>query len=353
MARWGRVFAGTLIIGSVTGCALLTGVGDLHEGPIDEEDVASLDRDGGATSLDGGASDGNITDSQPSVLQDVTTTVVDGCSPTGCFDMPGGFSLVAFAASTKANDCPAGFALPVDTVEKPSAAAGACTCGCTVTAPPSCQNGTIIGHFSTGTGMCENAGGNMVSNTCASDGFLGAFDVGNEHRYTPPPPTGGACTAAPVKDPTKLSFGAQGRLCQATVVPKCEAKTCAPSLDSAGVYQACIATTGDVACPAAFPTKHLVGTGAAFDCGPGCACGGVTATCRGALQFFATPNCVGAPGAVFPVNDTCVPTTSNPPGASYASHRYVPTMMNVACTTTGSTAPANVNVLQPATVCCN
>jgi len=53
-----------------------------------------------------GSADGPVGDS---LLQDVTVTVVDGCSETSCFDMPPGFGLVAFGATAKGSACPSGY----------------------------------------------------------------------------------------------------------------------------------------------------------------------------------------------------------------------------------------------------
>jgi hypothetical protein len=99
------------------------------------------------------------------------------------------------------------------------------------------------------------------------------------------------------------------------------------------------------------PTMHLIGTSASFTCGSGCTCG-VTATCKGKVNYFATPDCSGAVAMTVPVDDACHPTDAA--GASLGSHVYVPfTPTNVACTKTGSTTPSAPALAQATTVCCD
>lgn len=326
---------------ALAGCTLLTNIDGLVGGtPVDA---------GGGSSSDVVASgvpeDASLADS---ILQDVGAIPVDACGTQGCFDMPTGFALVALGP--KGGSCPSGFTLPADTVEGPNLGANACTCGCSVTNAPSCATGAIVGAFGTAGGLtCPNAGGNLVNTGCGTDGFLGPFGTGNEHKYTPPAASGGSCSASAVKDTAKLTYAAERRVCQASVVPQCNGKTCPPTVG--GSFSVCIAATGDVPCPLAFPTKHLVGTGASFNCSAGCTCG-VTANCSGRLDYFASANCSGTAAYSIAVNNTCVATDNG--GASYASHIYVanaPTQ--TACTKTGSTTPSTPALSGPVTTCCN
>jgi hypothetical protein len=199
-----------------------------------------------------------------------------------------------------------------------------------------------------GAGTCPNGGG-TTGGGCATDGFLGAFAAGNEHRYKAPGPVGGSCTSSGTSDPTKVT-STDSRVCRANVIPKCETKLCPPTLT--GKFVACVSSSGDQACPSAFPKKHLVGTDVSVTCAAG-ACGcTVTATCTGKMSFYASADCSGAPDLIVNANDTCVPTVSNPEGNTYGSHRYVanaPT--NVACTSAGTSA-ATTSLVGPLTVCC-
>ena len=168
---------------------------------------------------------GIITDS---FIQDVITEQVDGCGGDGCFAMPAGFTLVAFGASAKGASCPTGFSVPSDTVETPSLQANACTCGCNIPTPPSCPDGTMnVTYDGVGSGLCESNGGTMASDgNCNTDGFMGTFSAKNEHRYTPPDPTGGeSCQAPANKDSNKLTYAKQGRVCRPRRCPRAMRKS--------------------------------------------------------------------------------------------------------------------------------
>jgi hypothetical protein len=354
--RW--MFAATALLVTLASCTLLTSVDDLQVVP-DTADTSDTSPDGatnnnndsGVTSstdatviVDGGSP---IVDS---FLEDVQETVVDGCSTTGCFTMPTGFSLVAFNATASAGTCPTGFAAQADdTVEGPSVAPAACTCGCAVTANPTCPVGNLVGKFdSAGSGLCDN-GGQNIDMTCGTGGFLGPFGAGNEHRFTPPGATGGACNGSTNKDDTKLSYAAHNRVCQATTLPSCNNQVCPPALG--GPFKACIGAPGDVACPANFQ-KHLVGTSATYSCQSTCSCTGVSASCGGKLNYFDSADCSGAAEFSYAVNDTCVPT--NAMGSTYSSHIYVNGgPQNIACGKGGASSPSTPQLNQPTTVCCN
>jgi hypothetical protein len=331
-------------LGALAGCSLLLDVdGLVGTAPGGSEAGVPDGSNEGAVVVpgDGGSSDAPF-------LQDVPVNPVDGCALGGCFDMPSGFALVAFG--TKGAACPGGFGPGADSVEGPRVDAGACTCACTVTAQPSCAQGQVVGFYGTGGALtCPNSGSTYANNGCGTDGFLGPFGAGNEHRFTPPPASGGTCSAAAEKDNSKLSYVAEARVCQATLVPQCDGKVCLPSV---APFQACIATAGDVACPAPFTTKHLVGSGASFNCSSSCTCGGVTATCRGRVDYYASGNCSGAVGYSVPVTNQCLSTNND--GGSYASHLYVANApLNVACTSGGSATPSAPALNQITTVCCN
>ena len=329
--------AGVLV--ALASCSVTTSFVGLTGGDAGLEEASAPD--GGGVLADGSTAD--------ALLEDVATKGVDGCSLGDCFDMPAGFTLVAFGATAKGDGCPSGFGLPKDTVEGPKLAPDACTCECAVTSQPSCPSGVISNNFGTaGAGTCPSSGGGYANFGCATDGFLGAFTTGNEHRFTPPGPTGGSCSTSSTKDMTKLTYTAEGRICQATTVAQCEGKVCAPPVPAA--FGACIASAGDVACPSAFPKKHLVGPSASFGCTLDCTCS-VSATCKGKMNYYASTDCSGTAGFTAQVNGQCLPTVAG--GATFASHRYFPDPpANVACTKSGKSSDLPPVLDEPATVCC-
>ena len=342
---------GAIVLLAVVSCSLTTSLEGLSNGPTTDGVVVEAGGAAGESGAADGSEPGPTDASSDSFLQDVVAPVVDGCSMAGCFAMPAGFSLVAYGATAKGVACPTGFTAPADTVEGPSVAANACTCGCSVTTQPSCPTGTLVGHFDgAGSGLCDSAGGDLANNGCGTDGYLGPFDTGNEHKFKAPAATGGACSASANKDPNKLTYAAQGRVCQASTMPVCEGKVCPPA--AAAPFGVCIGAVGDVACPSGFSNKHLLGSSASFTCGAGCTCGGVTATCKGKVNYFATGDCSGAAGMSVIVDDQCHSTDAM--GASFLSHAYVPFgPSNVSCNKTGSSAASTPALSQPTTVCCD
>lgn len=320
-SRLSRLAGATVLVGALIHCNALTGVDDLG---IESGDASiapdAFTPDGPSTVVDANAPD--VGDSS----QPIDATVADGCSSASCVDLPLGFELVAVGPTT--DPCPATFEQPKDVHENPVATNGTCTCKCSVGGTPICpSNQGLLTTFGTaGAGTCPNNGG-TTGGGCATDGFLGAFDTGNEHRYKPAGPVGGSCTTSGLADKTKVTF-TDLRVCGANVVPKCESKLCPPTLG--GNFTACVAALGDQACPGAFPKKHLVGPDVNVTCANnGCNCS-VSATCTGKMSFFASADCSGAADLIVNADDSCVATVSTPPGTSYGSHRYT------------ANAPANV-----------
>lgn len=311
---------------ALSACALLTSVGDLREAPPDTD--AGID----AAEQSEGASPPPDAD--------------------GCFDVPPQFFVVAFGQTAKGAPCPEGFGEPRDTVEGPTVSADACRCVCNVTSPPTCQQGQILGFIGlSGEGTCPQIDAAFSNNGCGTDGYLGPFGPGNEHRYVPPGPSGGACTTQVNKDDSKLTFAAEGRVCEKAAASTTGGRACLPPV--APPFRACIAAEGDVACPAPFIQKTLVGSSATFTCpSDGCTCS-VTATCTGGrLDFYTTANCTGPVGFSSVVNNICVPTTARD-DATFKSYRYVanpPT--NVLCQTSGTPTPSAAQLEQPMTICC-
>lgn len=342
-------------------CNALTGIGDLalDDGAPDGAPESSL-VDGRRDDVTGpGPADGgsDADDPDASIFADVDATVVDGCSPQGCFTLPLGFQLVAFGPS--GGSCPENFGTPTEVVGDTTASSAACACGCSITAQPSCPDqgakiitATFVTNLEGGAPVCGNNSGE-ISGGCTADGFLGPFNAGTTaRRYVPPSggPTGGTCNATANKDITKLT-STKSRICQATVIPQCGSQVCPPAV--AAPFKACIAAAGVATCPAEFPNGKTVGTKADFTCEGSCGCN-VTGNCSGGvLNFYDNPSCAGVVDISFTVNGQCQ-ITPQPGGGPYLSHRYIanpPT--GVACNKTGTSSPSAVQLTQVTTVCCN
>lgn len=344
----GRRLVGLASLACVTACVGLSGVGDLvidsaaMDGAVSDVAIDAVpveQRDDSGAPLD----DGSI----GPLLKDVSVEVTDACGTVNCFDVPAGFSLVAYDA-TKRDACPDGYGSSSDVVAGPTIKSGACTCGCSMTTTPSCDGAVVAKQDTIGSGLCENTGLTFPPG-CATTGFLGPFSAGVEHRFTPPAPSGGTCNASASKDAAKVAYASEGRVCQASVLPKCGDKVC-PAVPPAG-FALCVAHADDVACPADFPTKQVVGSSAGFSCGGGCSCNVSARGCTGHFNYYASADCSGTAGNSVVVNDTCVSSAHN--GDSYGSHQYVPDApTEAACNTNGSSAPSAPTLFDALTVCC-
>lgn len=318
-------------------CTLLTGASDLTSAPEPDSDAGPL------------APDGSNAADASSVLGDVDATTVDACGTSSCEVLPDGFQLVALGAVDV--PCPSGFTQPFDAVEQPSLDPGACTCGCNVTQQPACNVGggnTIsLLYGAAGSGTCPSMGQDVPTG-CSTAGFLGPF-IAYERQYVAPSATlaGGACNASATKDDTKLKT-LRVRVCQASVIPQCDGKICPPS---PAPFASCVAASGALACPAAWPQRHVVGASASFTCGAGCTCA-VAGQCNatGTLSYFASGNCSGTAELTYPVNGACNATGGS--NVAYASHRYDPAPpTNVRCQSTGASTPSPA-LAQETTICC-
>ncbi|MBX3228622.1 MAG: hypothetical protein KIT84_08220 [Labilithrix sp.] len=330
-------------------CTALTGVGDLLVDP-DAPDASEAAAPP-PTTTGTGTSPPPPPPPEDGGLPLVDATVVDACSASGCEVLPDGFELVALGAPSSDADCPTGFAPLLDGVENPTLDPGACTCGCNLTQPPTCTvpaGGSItLLYGPVGSGSCTSTG-QAVPTGCSTEGFHGPF-IEYDRNYVAPTATrtGGNCTASASKDNSKLKTTSV-RVCQATVIPQCDGKTCAPQV---APYETCVASQGARACPAEWPTRHRVGASASFTCGSGCTCS-VEGQCStsGTLRYFASTNCSGTAGLTYPVGG-CNPTQAQ--ATTYGSHRYDPNPpTNTSCKTGGTSAPGTPALAQELTVCC-
>ena len=277
----------------------------------------------------------------------------------GCYVLPTGWSIVAFAPNQTAA-CPTGFAVaaPNDLVESPNASS-ACTCGgaCTVGSAPTCINGELLVSYDVnnpvGPNTCGTPGttqSNDPPGGCDTDIYNGSFS-GLDLKFTAPGPSDGQC-ASPGQATGTVTYGAQDRACQpdSTQAAGCTGDACSPNV--AAPYAACIAHGANVACPAGTPftVPHTVGSGATVAC-TGCDCA-ITADCSGTVEFFSDTACskgeldVGADGGCQPGAPASLTATT------FGSYKYVanaPT--SVACTSSG-TSTGTATLTHQQTICC-
>jgi hypothetical protein len=167
-------------------------------------------------------------------------------------------------------------------------------------------------------------------------------------RFTPPGPSGGACTAS--SSPTgNVSYAAQDMTCKPDNPQGagCSGNQCTLTLPAP--YLVCVTKNGNQPCPGApFTHAHDVGNSVQLDCG-GCGCNWV-ATCTGTMKLFTDNQCKNGELDV-PVDDQC----HNPNASAnfYKSYQYAANPpANVACASTGTPTAQNVSLQGEQTICC-
>jgi hypothetical protein len=265
--------------------------------------------------------------------------------------VPSGWTLVAFAGN-QTTSCP-NQTTQNDVYEGPITS-NACSCGCAVSTQPTCPTGSVTNGYDTNHNMptCNMGGGALTDpESCGMLQYTGtpfgykSFDL----AYTPPAATGGACSDSAAASSSGPSYTAQDRICTPDTEP-CTGDECTPSFGSG--LQICVAASGTMTCPGAFPTLHIVGGAATFTCSDSsCTCSVTAAACTGTVTFYVNAGCTGGTLTI-PANGSCN-NESNAGSNTYTSYSYAANPLPPASCTTGGSATAQ-NVTQPnlQTVCC-
>ena len=278
-------------------------------------------------------------DATPDVVADVTSDVRVPCNtPTGpCVQaLPVGWELILFE-STRTTGCPVNFTA-TELVANPTVGAGACDCSCTVNSGATCTQGMMATKYGD-------------DNTCPTVGLTLNIPNGNCNAITSnirgfysstPLPAVVACTASTVTNNSTVTSTAMR---QCSVPANCREDICDGSEVPEG-FSACLVRTGDVACPAGWDTKTVVGTGADLTC-TSCTCQASANCTNGRITFYSNTGC-GTQLAAFDVNDVCQSTGG---GGAIRSFRYTATVQNQRCTADGMKM-GTVALAGTRTVCC-
>lgn len=277
---------------------------------------------------DGGGSDGGA-DVQP---------IPDGSNCGACgTPAPAGFHYVSYSADRNAA-CPAG-ATTIDVLSNLGDSI-ACTCPCKV-APPDCAVGNLVraSDFDPSTATC-NQTGTVLSAAAPTCTPFQNFQIGlGNHIKVGPPAVVGVCSAEGKPDLASLKAN-RARVCDAPA--ECSGIVC-------GGPKRCVAQAGDVACPAGFANKTLVGGTVTAKCE---ACGACKADvqCDGTLTFFSDAACTT--GQVDMAADSaCVPRPQNSGGVIYHAYIYKGSVKSATCTPPADTKGVP-SLDGTASVCC-
>jgi hypothetical protein len=275
---------------------------------------------------------------------------------SGCYVVPGGWTLVAVDSTQPAASCPSGWdsANPIDLVEGPNATNGCACAQCSTTTQPTCDSGAVKVFYDLGIGgnmTCGLAGmpatmSNNPAGSCLKD--LYTMGLPPDLEFVSPPPSGGACTSAGQQQKQNVTYSGQARECQPNSASSagCTGNQCRPQL--ASPYAACIAHDGTQQCPSPYTTRHLVGTDVNYTCA-NCSCSVTSACGAGTVTLFSDDRCsMGA--TPFVADGMCHATMTN---ASFHSYKFAGgSVSNVACAAGAAPAGQNVQLVMPQTICC-
>lgn len=332
--------------GVVAGCAAITG--------LDGYDVFPCDDPKACSAPDGAAADSTSADGGRDVGANANDAAGCDKDPSACIVVPAGFELVAAAdvgdggADAGAPACPAGFAKPSIAGVTPAPKADSCTCDCAITKNGTCSNGQIANVY--GNATCTDQGNalDIAGGSCKSfAGNVVAFS-----KLTAQPASDGNCSPTQtVMHEDRVQWAASTELC-AIEPARCSGSTC--NIAGLGApFRACVASAdgaikaaNDVTCPAGFPEKRVLGTGASFTCGVCGACT-VSFTCTGTLDAFKNAGCDQLLGTL-PVDGVCHPA---PATGAIKAYRTNLTSQNNACSVANPVA-TNPVLSSGRAVCC-
>lgn len=282
-----------------------------------------------------------VTDSDASPNEaggdDVVLVQCDG----GCgFALPSGFTLVTFTTAPPTT-CPNG-TTPQAVAADPTVANDACTCKCTMTTKATCAAvdmklfvndggftcGALAGTLTGGAG-CHQTTLTLASNARVTANFEGVTVL-----------DAGACGTKEVADASTL-VATTAQVCIPTSCAATET-LCTPPPGQ----RLCVASAGDVACPAPFTEKHSIGSDA------GVACSTCASTCTANA-----PNCSFSNSLTLYTDMACSAgsqSTSNcafiAGAPTFKSYDYN-MIAGGGCTTT-ATSTASASLAGQQTVCC-
>jgi hypothetical protein len=170
-------------------------------------------------------------------------------------------------------------------------------------------------------------------------------------EFSPPPLSGGKCTAAGQGTGT-VNYAAQDRVCAAdsSASGGCAGNQCTPSVPSP--YQFCVAKAGSQNCPAgSFSQQHLVGTNAQFTCANGsCSCTFPGTCSGGTMALFTDDKCMQGELDIA-ADGQC--HSSNAKSDTYGSYKYTANPPSTtACAGAGTSAAQGVTLANEQTICC-
>lgn len=271
--------------------------------------------------------------------------------------MPTGWTLVGLQGGGSSTPCGSQFS-QVNGVEGPTAGMNACTCGCSVTAQPTCSGWNV--GFDLGGGGCGMAGtppSMANASSCNTDmykggngGILGQPSYKSLELLYSPNQMGGTCAADSHKDQTAITYSATDHVCTPNTEP-CTGNQCMPQFG--GGMSVCIASSGTQSCPGTtFTVRHVIGDPATFSCSSGCTCTLTGAACDGVAHLYDNGNCMGDGNTLdIPVGGAMC-NNYNAKSDTYGSYSFTASPSTISCSDGGATTVQNLTQANLQTVCC-
>ncbi|HEY1958596.1 MAG TPA: hypothetical protein VGH28_23420 [Polyangiaceae bacterium] len=257
---------------------------------------------------------------------------------------PSGWAWAVYDPDTRPA-CATGYATPTDVEEGLDAGAATCGCGCTTT-QPTCTGGNLT--IGSGNNACNASTQTESANTgnCAALNTSFSTSGASKVSITGPAPTGGSCTATPTTTLPAVGYAHQGRTCDyAGDAGACGAgSVCVPDPKPFGL---CVSQSGTNACPAGFPTQHVVGTSVTDTRGcSSCGCTFDAGACTGTTTLYANTGC-SMSATPEPTDGTCNGAGNH----TWKGYAYAPTT-NGSCAGSAVSADGGVVFADTKTVCC-
>jgi hypothetical protein len=340
---FGVAFAALAVAVAMEGCSSVLGIdgeyGDLPEADASNPQPDANDdvRDGATDSDARDGADGDGNDARDVITDAVSDVKVPCETPVGaCVNaIPTGWELILFATD-RDTGCPQTFT-PAELIANPAASAGACECSCTVDSGATCT----MGQMRTGYGNDDTCPSTGVPLNVPGPGCTPFSANLVDYFSGEPPPAVVACTPSPVTDDTKVT-SSEMRGCE--VPSACREEVC--NGDVPDGFSGCLVQDGDVACPADWDTRQLVGDGADLSC-TDCTCSASAGCTGGLVTFYSDPSCTTLIVAAN-VDDSCQSTNG---GGSIRSYTYAATVSNAQCVADGAKT-ATVALTGTRTICC-
>ncbi len=337
-----RLVAASMVALAIAGCAAVADLGN----------VALWD--GGTGESDATTGDASLEASGDAGADGPTVPCTGSCAPV----VPQGWEgpLVLYEGANDGGalpQCPShtGSGTPVFRGLDGSVSCSACTCGIGTGA----QCGAIdIREFTTTTCVLP---GTCTTTVPAAGSCALACGAGEGHSVTAQVTDAGACPADGGAAAKSFAFGTAGETCSSppgtgTCAGGGACVTAAPAPFSSS---SCVLASGDVPCPAAYPTQHLYYQGvdaSAAGCSP-CTCSAPSVACSGAeVTPEANDVCTAAVGPAEAVPTTCAATVLEPAVAYVWVAGTKLTAASGPCSADGGQPQGSAAPSGPVTVCC-